>query len=126
MIEESVGDRLTLLETAVAYLVDRQGEVQQLVDATDRLAASTLKVEEALRMVSDVKLRQEQLTRTVKKVSRRGPSRGRLFVIAACIAVLVAVTVYGLHDRSLIHHELRHLETCQSHPLAAMCSPPRG
>lgn len=124
MIEPGhLGDRVTVMETAIAFLADRQKEVQELTQATERLAQATMSVEEALRTVGELRHRQDQISKNVTKVSNRIPSRKKVALLVASMVALVAVAIYGLHDRSSIHHELRHLETCQSHPRAAVCLP---
>lgn len=117
---ENVGDRLVLLEVAVAYLVERQDEVEKLAAATQSLTDATLSVEAALRTVGEVKQRQEQLARTVRHVAHRVPSRGRLALLILCILVLAAGVAYGTWDRVQIHQQIKHLEDCQRE---AVCLP---
>lgn len=121
-LPENIGDRLVLMETALAYLVARQSDVEQLSDATDSLATSTAGLETALREVGQIREKQHELSSKVEEVApkveeleRVAVPRSRLWFTIIFVAALTVAAVLSVLDRQSLHRDVRHNHTriCQ-------------
>lgn len=109
----NTGDRLTLVETAIAYLVARQSDVEQLSDATVSLSESTTGLESALREVGQLRDQQRTLSEKVDTVApkvaeleRVAVPRSRLVLTIAFVVALVIAAVMSVLDRHELHQEV--------------------
>lgn len=128
---ENVGDRLVLIETAVAYLVERDRNITQLSNATDRLAEGTEGVEAALRAVNEVKAEQRQQQEaldTVAPIAAQAATRHevyrRLVLLWLFIGLVVVAAVFSLIDRHNLHRDVHRNKVliCQlEHRLGTPC-----
>src|SRR5438309_5882811 len=90
---ENIGDRILLMETALAYLVARQSDVEQLSDATESLATSTTGLETALREVGQLRERQHELASKVDDVAPKVAELERVAVPRSRLLVTIVVVL---------------------------------
>lgn len=119
---EPLGDRVKLLELAVATIADRTLEIEELATATDRLSESTGGLESALREVGEVRAEQRSTQARVDEVESKAAAvaaiavpRSRLWLTIIVVAVLAAAVGWGWLDRRHIKAQMRHehIRTCQ-------------
>lgn len=117
--DEPLGDRVKLLELAVAVLADRTADVERLSEATDRLSESTEGLDGALREVGQIKAQTKELAQKVESAATASDIAGltegathavprRWFWVGALIVALVgALVAYGWWDRGRIRAQIR-------------------